>query len=260
MNYIKKKIKYFVNKKGYYNEHDYNSRYRSSFTNYLYLILLAYIRDKSSLNCIQVGANDGKTGDPLFVFFKENKKKINAIFFEPQISPFKKLIKNYKGCKNFYFINKVVGPEGKYPFYSLNYRFKKDFSRLTKSYYPSGLSSFHINNLISRFKKYKDFDPKKHISKETLQTSNILKEIKINLKNKSHSFLKKIDLLQIDTEGYDDSIIYSCNLDILKPVLINFEHKNLSRYKKIKLKKYLQKKKYDIFFYSKSDALSIRKC
>jgi FkbM family methyltransferase len=259
MYYLKKIVKYFLNENGYYNVQDYSDKYRASFKNYLYVILLLYIKDKSSFNFIQVGANDGITGDPLFFFTKKNKKKIRAIFFEPQIRPFKKLVTNYSDCKNFYFINKAVGPEGKFPFYSLNKRFQKDFSRLAKSYYIEGLSSFYINNLNDRFKKYKNFDPKRHISTEILQTSNILKEIKINLKNKSHSFLKQIDLLQIDTEGYDDSIIYSCNLDILKPVLIHFEHKNLLSEKIIKLKKYLQKKNYDIYFYSKTDGLAMRK-
>jgi len=259
MSYIKKIIKNFLNQNNYYNIQDYNNKFRSFLKNYFYLILLVYVKNKSSFNLIQVGANDGKAGDPLFHFISENKNKIKAVFFEPQVGPFKKLINRYSDHKNFYFINKAVGIEGQFPFYSLNGRFRKDFGRLIKKNYFGGISSLCINNLISRFKKYKNFDYKKHISVETLQVSNILKEIKINLKNKSHNFLKNIHLLQIDAEGYDDIIIYSCNLDILKPVLINFEHKNLSSAKKIKLHKYLQSNNYDIFSYPGSDTLAVRK-
>jgi len=169
------------------------------------------------------------------------------------------LVNRYRDDKNFYFINKAVGIEGSYPFYSLNQKFQKDFGRFLKKNYFGGISSLSINNLISRFKKYKNFDYKKHVSVKILQVSNILKEIKINLKNKSHTFLKNIHLLQIDAEGYDDIIIYSCNLDILKPILINFEHKNLSRTKQLKLYKYLQRKNYDIFPYQGSDTLAVRK-
>lgn len=255
---MKKIIKYFLNKKNYFSLRDYELKYRFFFKDILFLILQAYINNKTSLNLIQIGVNDGKLGDSIFNFCKKNRKIITGVFFEPQIKQFKKLKINYKSCKNFYFINKAIGTEDLMPFFRLNKLFQKEFSKLLKKNNFSGLSSFEKDNLINRFKKYENFNPNKHISVETLKTYNVLKEIKINLKNKAHNFIKKIDLLQIDAEGYDDIIIFNCNLDILKPVLINFEHKNLSSSKQRKLNKYLQSKNYTSFIYSRSDTLAIR--
>jgi FkbM family methyltransferase len=255
---MKKIIKYFLNKKNYFSLRDYQLKYRFFFKDILFLILQAYITNKKSFNLIQIGANDGILGDPIFKFCKKNNKIITGVFFEPQIKPFKKLKINYKNNKNFYFINKAVGTESLMPFFSLNKIFKKEFSNLLKKNNFDGLSSFLKNNLIDRFKKYENFNPSKHISVENLQTCNVLKEIKINLKKKAYNFIKKVDLLQIDAEGYDDIIIFNCNLDILKPVLINFEHKNLSSSKRKKLNKYLQSKNYTSFIYSRSDTLAIK--
>jgi hypothetical protein len=209
-----------------------------------------------------VGANDGKIGDPLNIFLKENKKKVSGIFFEPQFLPYKKLVKNYIAYKNFYFSNKAVGLEGQFPFFKLNRKFLIDFRHLLKNNSRledfNGISSFNKDNIISRFKKFKSFCSEKHISTEILTIHNIIKEIKICLKNRAHTFLKKIDLLQIDVEGYDDIVIYNCNLNILKPAIIHFEHKNLSRIKLLKLKKYLLKKNYLFFNYPGSDTLAIK--
>ena len=36
--------------------------------------------------------------------------------------------------------------------------------------------------------------------------------------------IKKIDLLQIDTEGYDAEIILNIDFDLMKPKIIRFEH------------------------------------
>jgi hypothetical protein len=262
VNLIKRTAKQSLNNNNYYSIWDYEKKYRFFYKEFLYLFLLAYIKNKTSFNFIQVGAYDGKSNDPLYFFLKENKKNSSGIFFEPQILPYKKLVKNYRGYKNFYFSNKAVGFEGKFPFYKLNKKFYKDFSQLGKNNGNitnfSGLNSFYIDNLISRFKKFKNFNAKKHILTEILPVCNVIKEIKICLKNRANTFLKKIDLLQIDAEGYDDIVIYSCNLNILNPTLINFEHKNLSRIKQLKLNKYLLSKHYRTFVYSRSDTLAIR--
>jgi FkbM family methyltransferase len=255
---MNKIIKYFLNKKNYFSPRDYELKYGFLFKDILFLILQAYIINKNAFNFIQIGANDGKLGDPIFNFCKKNKKIITGVLFEPQIKPFKKLKMNYKNFKNFYFINKAVGTESLMPFFSLNKIFQKEFSKLLKKNNFDGLSSFLKDNLTNRFEKYENFDPSKHISIETLLSCNVLKEIKINLKNKAYNFIKKIDLLQIDAEGYDDIIIFNCNLDILKPALINFEHKNLSSSKRLKLNKYLQSKNYNSFIYSRSDTLAIK--
>ncbi len=64
-------------------------------------------------------------------------------------------------------------------------------------------------------------------------------------------------MLQIDTEGYDDEVIYNSDLDFFKPNCINFEYKNLSKTKLDNLIKFLEKKSYEILFYENSDCLAV---
>jgi len=85
INYIKKIIKNLLNQNNYYNTQDYNNKFRSFFKNYFYLILSVYVKNKSSFNLIQVGANDGKVGDPLFLFIKDNKKKLMQFFLNRKL-------------------------------------------------------------------------------------------------------------------------------------------------------------------------------
>lgn len=250
--FILKKIKKQLNKKGYYNEEYYQKKFKNFFKNQIYLILSAFAENKKNLNLIQVGANDGVTGDPIHLFIKENKNKVRAVFFEPQSKAFKKLIKNYKDYKNFYFINKAVGIEGKRMFYSVSKSFSKkhnvDFN---------GISSLKRENVISRIKNYEDCNINKHLVKKKIIVVSLIKELKKILKDKSSSFLKNAALLQIDAEGLDAEIIYSINLKVLKPFLINYEHKNLSIEDRNKLDRYLKINNYRTFAWSNSDTLAI---
>lgn len=47
---------------------------------------------------------------------------------------------------------------------------------------------------------------------------------------------ENIDVLQVDTEGVDDQVIYHSALEILEPSVIYFESKNLSAQKLNELK------------------------
>ena len=68
---------------------------------------------------------------------------------------------------------------------------------------------------------------------------------------------KKIDLLQIDVEGYDDKIILT---DILKTDLeyINYEYKNLDKERHDNLKEILKLNNFKIIQWSKSDELAFK--
>ena len=57
----------------------------------------------------------------------------------------------------------------------------------------------------------------------------------------------EIDVLQIDTEGFDDEIIYASDIHITKPKLIHFESIHLDKEKKSNLFNYLKTLNYDVF-------------
>ena len=67
-----------------------------------------------------------------------------------------------------------------------------------------------------------------------------------------------IDLLQVDTEGFDDDVIYSLNLDRNRPKVINFESIHLSTQKLDTLCDTLRGYGYSIYPNGAEDMVAIR--
>lgn len=70
-------------------------------------------------------------------------------------------------------------------------------------------------------------------------------------------FLEEIDLLQIDTEGLDDATVFSCNIDVLRPKLINYESAHLGRERQENVEKYLLGEGYRLLRWSGKDVIAI---
>lgn len=51
---------------------------------------------------VHIGANDGKTGDPIWKYVKRDKWR--GVFVEPISSMFEKLKKNYEGDRGYEFL------------------------------------------------------------------------------------------------------------------------------------------------------------
>ncbi len=205
------------------------------------------------LKIIQVGANDGITGDYLHDFLKIFGDQISILFVEPQLNLKDKLLANTKNiCK-----------KTSYAFVAVT----KNCNQLLRLYLPikgnlshhSGLASFDKNQILKRFRIFtKIKDPKlneDYIALEVPQKNllELANEWDSNFKDNKIS-----DVLIIDAEGYDDEVIYSLN-DVNKlPDLISFEWKNLSKQKYTKLEKYLSLAGFKVIKFSKADSVAIR--
>jgi hypothetical protein len=66
-----------------------------------------------------------------------------------------------------------------------------------------------------------------------------------------------VDVLQVDAEGEDDTVIYASNVETLRPSLIYFERKCLSAERYAKLTAYLGGLGYSIS-HVRHDSLAIR--
>ena len=62
-------------------------------------------------------------------------------------------------------------------------------------------------------------------------------------------YVKKVDLLQIDCEGYDWKILQTIDLGLWKPKIINFESALLSEENKRQSRLFLEKQGYAWFEY-----------
>ena len=64
---------------------------------------------------------------------------------------------------------------------------------------------------------------------------------------KKWDFPNQFDILNVDTEGTDDAVLYSCDLEKTKPKMISFESAFLPEDRKHKLFHYLRSMGYVIF-------------
>ena len=175
----------------------------------------------SKLNVIQIGANDGKSFDPIYKKNLQHGKKI--LLIEPQIFYKKRLLDNYANFEGELNIETVaIGNENE----ELNFHilkeeywdeYKNKFGREANCLFS--FNKKHLANLIAPRLGINLLEIDDYIT--TLDVEIVTLESMIE----KHNF-NQIDLLQIDAEGYDFKIINS--LGDIKPKLINFESFRLS--------------------------------
>lgn len=173
--------------------------------------------------CLQIGANDGKTNDPLFEYF--SSRQWQGLLVEPLPDVFEQLKESYRDNSNVSLANVGVAPSnGTLPFYRV---------RLSKARWATGLSSFERTTLVKHFEngyiqrhaQMDGIEPPttfdeavEEIAIPTLTISSLLSQREVN----------KVDVICIDTEGFDLEIIKLIDFDSLAPDMIVFERKHLS--------------------------------
>jgi FkbM family methyltransferase len=195
-NYLKKQ----VNKTGYQIKKVNNFVFLDSILNKL-------IAEKGTINFIQIGGNDGVNDDPLHHFIVNNKSKVTGYILEPVKDYYTDLEKNYSDFPLIKTLNKAIhNSETEMLINRVN---PESAAILPK--YTKGIASFknehHINCKV----------PSEHMIQEKVacvSLQNLVQEYGIN----------GVDLLQIDTEGYDAEIILNIDFSVFKPSIINFEY------------------------------------
>lgn len=188
----------------------YNKGYKLSRTrNFVFLesILNKLLAQKGQINFVQIGGNDGVNDDPLYHFATWNNNKVVGIILEPVHDYFKDLQYNYKNFPSIKTLNLAVhNTETEMIIHRVN---PESASILPR--YSKGIASFrkehHINCKI----------PSQHIIEEKVTCISLENLLKTNS-------IAALDLLQIDTEGYDSEIILNIDFTKMKPSIINFEY------------------------------------
>lgn len=171
-------------------------------------------------NFLQIGTFDGIISDPIRKYIV--KFHWYGIMLEPQPIPFAKLEKLYFQNKNVVVLNYALGEtKGVSKIYTLEGDELPEWSK--------GMASFSKPNIL------------KH--KELINNlEDYIKEIEIKTINFKALFteqcIERLDLLQIDTEGYDATILNLFPFHKLKPAIIHFESKHIA---KLELEKLLDK-------------------
>ncbi len=176
-------------------------------------ILLKYSQNKKDIQFIQIGSNDGVSGDPIVDLVKKNDW--HGILVEPVPFLFEKLKKNYEKQKeNLFFENSAISKnDGKAKFY----RLKQCDGPETPNWFNQ-LGSFNKDVVVSHKADIPNFD-ELFLEEDipTLSFSSLLKK---------YNFYK-VNLIHIDTEGYDFEIIKLIDFKTISPDILIYEHKHL---------------------------------
>ena len=200
---------------------------KGSYLN-IFNILEFIFSSKNIQTVVQIGSNDGKRFDQLNFFLK--KYKTRAILVEPVKEYFNKLKLNYNNHKNIIFENIAISSDSKKIFLytvDLNYLSKYD------EHIP-GVTSFNKNHLLKHGVK------NQHIIKLEVNCSTIKQLLK-----KYH--FDTLDLLFIDTEGYEGVIVNNFLNDCDLNTIIIFEYIHLDDKVFENLIEQLKNKKYNFF-------------
>ncbi|MGD1088663.1 MAG: FkbM family methyltransferase [Verrucomicrobiota bacterium] len=164
---------------------------------------------------VQVGSNDGLTGDPLHELVLRHQTW-QALFIEPVPYLFAKLKANYGEQARFRFENvAITSTPGSCSFYYVSEAAKRNLPDLPSWY--DQLGGFNRNHILKHFGN--SIEPYiARIEVECLPLNAVL------MRNQIEHF----DLLHIDAEGYDWEVLKQFDLSRHSPSVILFEHKHLA--------------------------------
>lgn len=198
---------------------------------------------EQSAQIVQIGSNDGRVGDPLFVLLQKNQNW-RSLFVEPVPYIFERLKANYPDTERFAFENSAVNQGEKLNFYWVDPAAKEEIPDLP--FYYDQLGSFNRDHIV------KALDGK-------LEPFILSFEIEgINLEGLlTKHRIEKIDILHIDVEGYDWEILQQLDLSVYQPKFILYEVTHLSKKARVASFDFLGGR-YDSFRH-KGDVLAVHR-
>ena len=189
--------------------------------------------NKNENSIVQVGSNDGITGDPLHELILKNKNW-KVLFIEPVPFLFDKLKKNYPPHERFKFENVAINDGSSQTFYSVQNAAKKEISNLPSWF--NQLGSFNRENITNHLNGI--LEP--YIEEKKIQGVTLPYILDKNQ-------IQKIDLIHIDVEGYDWIVLSQLDVKKFQPKIILYEHKHLTAHEKKESLEFLKKHAYSVF-------------
>jgi FkbM family methyltransferase len=169
-----------------------------------------FLLSRDAITFVQVGANDGQTHDPLNALL--DLMPYRGIMLEPQPEGFRRLQETYKDHPQLTLVNAAISDRDEIrPLYCIR-------ANTPGPAWITGVASFdrahllQFEHVVPDISRYIDEASVECITFETLF---------------KRAPLDHVDLLQIDTEGYDAEVLRLFNVALRKPSIVNFEHAHL---------------------------------
>jgi len=170
---------------------------------------------------IQIGAFDGVTNDPLNEYIRSHTWR--GVLVEPQAGPFLRLKENYRGHDQLVFVNAAIGDyDGMVKFYVVQEAdnlppWNQQIASLKKDNvlkHREGLPEYGVPVGID------DLDERTQaVQVESLTFATLVERYGVD----------RLDLLQVDAEGYDARILAQVDFDRFRPAIVRYEHMHLSQ-------------------------------
>ncbi len=161
----------------------------------------------------EIGANDGDQHDFLRPYVEAGGW--TGLMVEPVPYVFNRLQRRYGAIPGVTLVNVAVGPaEGRFPFFHLA---EAPGQGLPQWY--DGIGSFSKEEVLSHRDHIPDIDGR--------LVESVVDTVPLDVLCERHG-IDRLDLILLDTEGYDWEIIRGLDLDAWSPRLLIYEHFHLS--------------------------------
>lgn len=170
----------------------------------------------------------------------------SGIFVEPVNYLFSRLKDNYNNESRFIFENVAIGYRNQNAkFYYISEDAKDKLGDMLPAWYDQ-LGSFNRDHIV----KHMNGILEPYILQKEVQSIHM--EDLLNLNN-----VDRVDLLHIDTEGYDYVVLSQFDFEKYRPLVVMYEHKHLVKEDKVKARRLMKKYGYIQHDYRRGDSLAI---
>ena len=185
-------------------------------------------REREHFTFVQVGANDGVRFDNLYFFVTE--KKCRGLVIEPLRDYFERLVVNYQDYLDIKPIRVAL-----HPTLDKCTLHRVDPARAHElPHWAAGIASFLPgHHTLSE-------TPSEYMIQEEVPCIPLMKLLQVEN-------ITGLDLLQIDTEGFDAEILKMLDFSVIAPRAIKYEHVGLSREDRQDAEQRLRQQGYKIF-------------
>jgi len=195
-------------------------------------VIASFARSRKDVFFVQVGAADGVNNDPIHQYIK--KLNWSGIMVEPVPYLFEQLRQTYAGYENLVLENVAIADREEI----------RDFWHLKRVEKPHNLP--HWYNQLGSFSRDHIL---KHADKiPALEDLLVRQPVKCVTMDSmlARNRVKRVDLLLVDTEGYDFMILKQFNFSRFSPRIIVYEHQHLSDADNKQCDDYLVQLKYKL--------------
>jgi FkbM family methyltransferase len=213
-----------------------------------------YAQNYSDVHCLQIGANDGVFDDPIHPYITKYRWK--SLLIEPLRDIFEsRLKKTYEGYDNVilenYAIDRVEGEREIYKIGFTDQKWALGLTGFNKENIQKHIDSGYIDRMAAKSNIRTPANREDYIIKEKVKTTSPSALLE------KHDF-RKLNVLTIDTEGFDFEVLKIMDFKTYHPDIILYESKHLSDEDFRASQQYLENYGY-VLHWEKGNTLAIDK-